>query len=155
MIQRGHAYDVNQVTAILGSVNMSGAAAGEDAFLEFEPDAPIGELTVGGGGLPTFILDNNNVLRMTVTVMPHSRLYRLLAEAMDEQYEAMKATAQIPPLPFFMRDPSNGDVIEEPYCIFLERPMPNKQTKAVTEQVFVIALLNSADKIKRGTLNVV
>jgi hypothetical protein len=114
-------YDLNAIELIVGDDDIS--AGGDDGAIEVEwgSDVIIPKVLVNGTALVS--RSNNNSAIVSIICGSHTSAARRLGELLNEQ----RAQApQVTDLPFFLRDPSNGDEIKDRQCIFLDRPSPNK-----------------------------
>lgn len=143
-----HTYRLPDVDLIIGGFDIS--AYGEDAAIEYAWPGEQGEMSMSGDGKNVIYNDNNNrsYLLSTVTLMETSKAYKDLMGLATLQ----KEQTPILPMPYYMLDRNNGDLVEAGYCVFLDTPPPSKGTKA-GPRVFKFGLVDP--NVQYGTLNVV
>jgi hypothetical protein len=132
-------YSLPDVTLNIGpcldhtAINVTGY--GEDGSIEYEKQAQKYEYTVGADGL-VVVKENHNMAEVvTLSLRKQAAAYARLAAMARAQYEAQG----LPPCPYIMVDPNNGDEISDPQAEFLDAPTLNK-TKSESDGEFSILL---------------
>lgn len=137
-------YDLNKVVCFVGVIGLSGY--GENGAIDTEWIEDIGEITTGADGEQVFSRSNNRGMRVTITVMETSRIYRDLYADLSAQ----GVLTSIPVGLFSLVDLINGDSITSEYYVYTKRPNIVKGKK-VGERVFELFLPDPV--VSMGLLN--
>lgn len=145
-------YDLKSVVCTVGGVGINGY--GETDAIGFEWDEEIVSRTVTADGQTIYSRNNNRGLMATITLSQKSRAYTLLSGLLEAQHGDNLGIAPpfIPPLPFFLVDPSNGDTISSGECVFVTRPASDKG-KTVGEVQFQLHM--PSPKVTNGLANLI
>ena len=143
-------YDLAKVILTVGGIPLGGYA--DDGGIDIAPLAPIHEVSVGADGLTVASRMNNDDALATITFLESSNGYFALAGLMKIQ--ELNPTPVLIPLPFFMIDPINGDVISSAFTIFVDRPTVGKG-RTVGERVFTLHLPGAGITAVYGALNII
>lgn len=135
----GKLHDLKSTFCIIGGIQIGGGY-GADGGIVIEQSAPIGEITHGADGETVFSRNNNNDMSAVITVLTTSRAYRDLGLLMKTQE---LTPFVLLPLPFLLRDQTNGDQVSAATCIFVERPNVEKG-RTVSEATFRVHLPNAS-----------
>lgn len=121
---------------------------GEDGGIEFSIESELHTKSVGADGHVAMNENNDRSVVATITVMEttnaYHRLYRLA--------KAQKAAKGLPPCPFFMLDPHNGDEVHEEFAVFQTYASPDKQSEAGERAFDIILPQARGDLILGGAL---
>jgi structural protein KPP10_ORF10 len=132
-------YDLRNVICTIGGTAVEGY--GESDAIDFEWDDARATLTMTADGKAIYSRTNNRALTVTITLSQTSRTYLMLMGMLELQHGKGGAPAPpfIPPLPFFLLDPSNGETFSSFDCVFMTEPAPSKG-KEVGEVEFELSL---------------
>ena len=144
-------YSLKSTVLLIGDEDIS--AGGEDGAVEYEVGADKLIPKVLVNGLASVSMSNNDSVIATITVGSHTLAARILDELAEAQWAGLETDPIITPLEFYHRDPSNGDVTQDRFAAFLEKPPMNRgqETQDVQYRVF-LPTAHATGKSPRGTL---
>ena len=130
-------YSFARVQCIVGTISLN--HFGDDGGIEFEYATDLVEATTSADGFRTYTALNDESVKVTITLKPHSRAIPLLDALVKAQVATIGIKPQMTPLPFFFLDPSTGSTVASEYCVFMSEPVQSA-TKSVTDRVYVLDL---------------
>lgn len=139
-------HNLKLVQLSIGGVPISGY--GEEGGIEFEFGSTVTETTVGADGHSVTSVNNDDSMRVRITLQPTTRAYGLMFQLYRTQRTAMNTVGRVPPMPFLMVAP-NGDKVDEPFAIFEELPPPS-QARTAGERVFTLFLPTARQRAVLG-----
>ena len=143
-------YDLKGVICSVGPVTINGY--GEEDAISFEWAAPLIDETVFADGTVAVTRTNDRRLYARISLMSTSGAIPQLATALELQHgDIARAAGSAIPLPFFLMDITNGDVVAGT-CFFMSHPLPNKR-REVGDLEWRLMLPNPS--IQLGSFNVV
>lgn len=143
-------FDLKSVICTVGSVSIS--AYGEQGGIVFEYSSELYEDAVGADGEVTFSRLNDARMTVTITVKDTSKTAALLANlAKTQETLRLAAGGALQPLPFYMEDPLNGDIVSDPYAVFIQTGAPTKN-RVSGDRTFVLRLPNGRSGENLGLL---
>ena len=130
-------YSFAQVQCIVGLVHLN--HFGDDGGIEFEYATDLVEGTTSADGFRTYTATNDESVKVTLTLKPHSRAIPELDKLVKNQVATIGLKPTMTPVPFFFLDPSTGSTVASEYVVFMSEPTQNA-SKSVTDRVYVIDL---------------
>ena len=139
-------YSLMRVFCTLNGFRVSGW--GEGDAITFEAGDQLATYKVGGDGLVTVSMTNNDVILARITLGETSYAVRVLAELQRAQHLAASTTGLVGYV-FNMTDANSGDTVSEKEAFFLDAPLPSKG-KESGEREFLLLLPNGRKSVVLG-----
>lgn len=144
-------YSLNNTFLVIDTDDIS--AGGEDGAVEYEvgSDKLIPKVLINGRA--SVSKSNNDSVIATITVGSHTLAVKKLDAIAEAQWANIDAGNVITPIGYYHRDPSNGDVTQDRFAAFLDKPPMNRgqETEDVQYRVF-LPTAHATGKSPRGTL---
>jgi hypothetical protein len=145
------AYNFAAVQCIIGTVPLSNF--GSDGGISFELPSQLVESEVSADGYVVYSANNDERVRATITLMETSGAIPLLDALVKAQAQLLFAGGPLAALPFYLKDPANGDEIASEYCVFLQEPTISK-AKAIGTREYQVELPYARFLTIHGPLNI-
>ena len=130
-------YSFARVQCIIAGIPLN--HFGDDGGIEFEYATDLVEATTSADGFRTYTALNDESIKVTITLKPHSRAIPLLDALVTKQVAAIGLKPMMLPLNFLFIDPSTGSTVASEYCVFMSEPTQSA-TKSITDRVYVLDL---------------
>jgi len=117
-------YNLKAVTLSIGGIPITGGF-GENDAITLEWVANNYSAKTSADGRRHYSVINDETLKVTLTLMPTTRAYTLLAGQMQAQ-KAAAATGVLLPQAFHLFDLNNGDTFSGDTTVFMTKPSPSK-----------------------------
>ncbi len=130
-------YNFARIQCVVGGIALS--QFGDDGGVEFEYGSDLVEASTSADGFRTYTALNDESVKVTITLRPHSPAVALLDGLVKTQAATLGLAAYATPVTFFFLDPSTGSTVASEYCIFMSEPTQNAM-KALGERVYVLDL---------------
>lgn len=126
---------------IIGGVIVGGY--GKEGGLKYSYGADRVEDVVGADGQVTASVLNDERMYAEITLMENSPASKELMALLRAQGIQAKSPLGILPLPYYHSDLVNGDLVTDPYSVFMNLPEPSK-SRTVGEVTYKIMLPSAA-----------
>jgi hypothetical protein len=144
-------YNFGAVQCIIGTVPL--ANFGTDGSISFEFPSQLVESEVSADGYVVYTANNDERVRVTITLSEVSGAVPLLDELVKAQAGLMFAGGPLTPVPFYLLDPATGDTIASEYTVFLQEPTITKQ-KAIGTREYLVELPYARFRQQPGVTNI-
>lgn len=144
-------YNFAAIQCIVGGVALSNF--GTDGGISFEYPSQLMESELSADGYVTYSGNNDERVRVTITLLETSGAIPLVEALIKTQVNAVFAGSPLTPVPFYMSDPATGDHVVSEYVVFLQEPAPSK-TKGIGTREYILELPYARFTGAKGALNI-
>ena len=135
---------------IVGGVALSNF--GTDGGISFEYPSQLMESELSADGYVTYSGNNDERVRVTITLLETSGAIPLVEALIKTQVNAVFAGSPLAPVAFFMTDPATGDTVVSEYVVFLQEPAPSK-AKGIGTREYILELPYARFTGAKGVVN--